>query len=96
MLWLLFLLLLGPSCRGAGKVIYFNQLNRTQSAEMAKNQTDLLGKGMLFDVRGNRCHRGFTRDHHGRCRRVSTWLWIPLGVPSSLHSGFCASLQIVR
>ncbi|KAH8317093.1 hypothetical protein KR074_010105 [Drosophila pseudoananassae] len=71
MLWLLLLLLLGPSCRGAGKVIYFNQLNRTQSTEMARNQTDLLGKGMLFDVRGSRCHRGFTRDHHGRCRRVS-------------------------
>ncbi|XP_017055195.1 uncharacterized protein LOC108097436 [Drosophila ficusphila] len=66
----LLVLLLGSSCSATGKVIYFNQLNTTQSREAAKNNTDALGKGMLFDVRGNRCHRGFTRDHHGRCRRI--------------------------
>ncbi|KAH8287495.1 hypothetical protein KR054_008810, partial [Drosophila jambulina] len=58
-------------CSGTGKVIYFNHLNATQSQKAAKNQTDLLGKSMLFDTRGNRCRHGFIRDHHGRCRRVS-------------------------
>ncbi|XP_017063978.1 uncharacterized protein LOC108103123 [Drosophila eugracilis] len=69
-LLLLLVLLLGASCNGAGKVIYFNQLNSVQSLEASKNNTDALGKGMLFDTRGNRCRHGFVRDHHGRCRRV--------------------------
>nr|XP_017012973.2 uncharacterized protein LOC108068083 [Drosophila takahashii] len=69
---LLLLLLLGcsSSCCGSGKVIYFNQLNSSQSLEASKNTTDALGKGMLFDTRGNRCRHGFVRDHHGRCRRL--------------------------
>nr|AJM71451.1 dromepin-6 [Drosophila melanogaster] len=66
---LLLALLLGSSCTESGRVIYFNQLNTTQALEAAKNNSDALGKGMLLDVRGNRCPRGFVRDHHGRCRR---------------------------
>ncbi|XP_016988535.1 uncharacterized protein LOC108051094 [Drosophila rhopaloa] len=67
---LILVLLLGSSCSGTGKVIYFNQLNSTQSEELAKNNTGSVGKGMLFDTRGNRCRHGFIRDHHGRCRRI--------------------------
>ncbi|XP_017114324.1 uncharacterized protein LOC108137252 [Drosophila elegans] len=70
LLLLVFALLLGPSYGGSGKVIYFNQLNSSQSAEVAKNTTGSVGKGMLFDTRGNRCRHGFIRDHHGRCRRI--------------------------
>ncbi|XP_017030147.1 uncharacterized protein [Drosophila kikkawai] len=70
LLGLLLVLLLGSQCSGTGKVIYFNHLNETQSARASKNQTDLLGKSMLFDTRGNRCRHGFIRDHHGRCRRL--------------------------
>ncbi|EDV46222.1 uncharacterized protein LOC6551574 [Drosophila erecta] len=66
---LLLVLLLGSVCIESGRVIYFNPLNTTQAQEAAKNSTDELGKGMLLDVRGNRCQRGFVRDHHGRCRR---------------------------
>ncbi|EDX02880.1 uncharacterized protein LOC6525952 [Drosophila yakuba] len=68
-LLLLLVLLLGSSCIECGRVIYFNQLNTTQAEEEAKNNTDALGKGMLLDMRGNRCQRGYVRDHHGRCRR---------------------------
>ncbi|XP_033170015.1 uncharacterized protein LOC117147282 [Drosophila mauritiana] len=66
---LLLALLLGFSCTESGRVIYFNELNTTQAREAANNNTHALGKGMLLDVRGNRCPRGFVRDHHGRCRR---------------------------
>ncbi|XP_052857067.1 uncharacterized protein LOC128265230 [Drosophila gunungcola] len=36
LLLLVFSLLLGPSYSGSGKVIYFNELNSSQSAEVAK------------------------------------------------------------
>ncbi|KAH8420504.1 hypothetical protein KR009_011059 [Drosophila setifemur] len=68
---ILLILQLGSPCSGAGKVIYFNQLNTTES-HTTQNQT---GKGMLFDIGGPRCRRGFMKDHHGRCRRVRGLFW---------------------